>query len=553
MRDRLRLLLTLAFCVPVAFSASAGAAAHKPSTKQKVQPERKEWCSQLRQAADRARGLEPGMKSYSLLLASRGLKACAPGKVRSTLIDAFLASIAIPDDDPAKTSLQSSALRGLLRIDEPAVEQLLPQAAPQARAEIEAAMIDRALEKQDLDRALALLNQIPADQDFPYSAATQLILRLPAGHEAEKRAIFMNAMAHDHEQASLGDGDDDLAAMVVRFWRHFPPELVLDAIDQILDESKSDNTQIGMNASSGRINFNNVYQYRLFELLPILRELDSSKAEQLSNDPEVQAQLNRYPNGMQSLDPTVRDTPLKKGEEPQIMGVSMTSPGASGKLLEEQRAAELYRHQAEDILKQAADNPRQAIAAASTLPVQAGPSAPRAETSVKVARAAWRKNPSAAKEALEQMSESLKKIDPAMYGRLGFKVRQCWSDGIDIANSMKDTDLAKSLVQAGLDQAERWKTIDSDDSDPNRALKAWWPSVALFSSLVTSAAHVSPQMALELIHGLQDPDLSTLFLIRLANDRVGASNGETQIRIKKKNQNWQMMMGPGGANEDVRN
>jgi hypothetical protein len=425
----------------------------------------------------------------------------------------------------------------------------MPQVDPEARAEIQGAMVERAVDRRDFDRALSLLNQIPSDQDYPYAAATQLILRLPAGHEAEKRAIFVNAMAHDREHSSLGGEGDcsavncaagDLSFMVVRFWRHFPPESVLDAIDQILDHSKTDNTQIAMKASSGPINFDNVYQYRLFELLPVLRELDPSKAEQLSNDPQVQAQLNKYPNGLQSLDPTVRDTPLRKGEEPGIHGVLMTkSPGASGKVLQDWHSAEIYQRQANEILKQAGDDPRQAIATAATLPVQVGHTVPRSETLLRIAQVGWKKNPSASKEALEQMADSLKKVDPAMYGRVGLRigvglrVQYCWSDGVELANNMKDTDLARSLLQEGMEQAERWKGVDveqaerwkgvdRDDNDPNRALKAWWPSVALLSALLRSAAHLSPQTALELIHKLQDPDLVTLFQIRLANDRLGA-------------------------------
>jgi dihydroorotase/N-acyl-D-amino-acid deacylase len=50
----------------------------------------------------------------------------------------------------------------------------------------------------------------------------------------------------------------------------------------------------------------------------------------------------------------------------------------------------------------------------------------------------------------------------------------------------------------GMEQAERWKSVDGEDNDPNRALKAWWPSVALFSAMVRSGAHISRQTALEL-------------------------------------------------------
>jgi hypothetical protein len=511
--------------------------AQKGSAHPEIKPESKEWCSQLKQAAVRARGLDPGMRSYTLLLASQGLQRCAPQKVRATLIDAFMASVAISDADAARTDLQSTALRKLLRLDESTVQQLMPQADPEARAEIQGAMVERAVDRRDFERALSLLSQIPSDQEYPYAAATQLILRLPAGHEAEKRAIFVNAMAHDREHNSLGLWGHDLSGMVVRFWRHFPPELVLDAIDQILDHSKTDDTQIAMNVSAGpdrtltmkstTIKFDNVYQYRLFELLPVLRELDPSKAEQLSNDPQVQAQLNKYPNGLQSLDPTVRDTPLRKGEEPGMQGILTTSPGVFGRVLQDSRSAEIYQRQENEILKQAEDDPRQAIATAATLPAQAGHAVPRSETLFRIAQMGWKKNPSASKEALEQLADSLKKVDPAIYGRsglrvgVGVRVQYCWSEGAQLANNMKDTDLARSLLQEGMEQAERWKGVDGHDEDPNLALKAWWPSVAMFSALLNSAAHISPQTALELIHKFQDPDLVTLFQIRLANDRLG--------------------------------
>jgi hypothetical protein len=86
---------------------------------------------------------------------------------------------------------------------------------------------------------------------------------------------------------------------------------------------------------------------------------------------------------------------------------------------------------------------------------------------------------------------------------------------------MKDTDLARNLLQEGMEQAERWKGVDSADNDPEHALKAWWPSVGMFSAILISAARISPQTAVELIHKFQDPDLLTLFQIRLANDRLG--------------------------------
>jgi hypothetical protein len=58
------------------------------------------------------------------------------------------------------------------------------------------------------------------------------------------------------------------------------------------------------------------------------------------------------------------------------------------------------------------------------------------------------------------MADSLKKVDPAKYGRgaprvgAGLRVQYCWSAGAELANKMKDTNLARSLLQKGMEQAD---------------------------------------------------------------------------------------------------
>src|SRR4051812_32500800 len=62
----------------VTFFCDRGVLGPKAFAHPEMKPESKEWCSKLKQAAIRARGLDPGMRSYTLLLASRGLQKCAP-------------------------------------------------------------------------------------------------------------------------------------------------------------------------------------------------------------------------------------------------------------------------------------------------------------------------------------------------------------------------------------------------------------------------------------------------------------------------------------------
>ena len=383
-----------------------------------------------------------------------------------------------------------------------------------------------------------LLNQAPPGRGFPYDAATQLLLELPRERDADKQAIFVRAMASDHEEHSMAVGGDDFASMLVRFWQHLPASVALDAIHQILDESRSDTEQISLNSASGRISFNDLQQYRRFELLPVLRELDATEAEKLLNaSQQAQAQLQKFPNGMQSLDPTIRDTPLKKGEESGISSVSMGVQGQLGPMLQQQQTAEAYDTRMAEISHLAEDNPRQAIAKATMLPASDGATAPRAQALLDIARIALKKNPSAARDALEQVPESLKNVD--LYGPSVFGMRhEYWAEGMEMAVQLGEVGLAKNLLKVGMDQAEKLKSKDMDDSDPNRALKAMWPSAALMSRLIVAAAGISPQTALDMLGELTDPDLHALCLVRLVNNRLGVPGGGNAVEVRKKSSSW---------------
>jgi hypothetical protein len=61
MRDCIRFFVLLALPGLSAVSATVGSSAQKRPAHPEIKPESKEWCSQLKQAAVRARGLDPGM------------------------------------------------------------------------------------------------------------------------------------------------------------------------------------------------------------------------------------------------------------------------------------------------------------------------------------------------------------------------------------------------------------------------------------------------------------------------------------------------------------
>jgi hypothetical protein len=152
---------------------------HSTSAK-KLSPEEQLWCPVLKSALSGAAGAEPPMRSYLLDAVAGGLGKCAPEKVRNALVDSFTVTLAIPETqeevnqrerrffrngeqpDEAtqesrfnlqmKKTLQGSALRHLVTIDEAKVESLLPKAEPDVRAGLMHQMISLATSARKFDR-----------------------------------------------------------------------------------------------------------------------------------------------------------------------------------------------------------------------------------------------------------------------------------------------------------------------------------------------------------------------------------------------------------------
>jgi hypothetical protein len=493
------------------------------------------------------------MRSLALDMIAGSLKKCDPRAVRRVLISAFLNSVAIPDTEEdlerqarvdmgldqlvsatnveTKRILQTNSLTHLLAEDERKVESLLPQAEPSVKTELLRQMISDAVAAKKLGQALNLVKQSPR-KGFPYGEATNLMLELPPASESEKQQIFGWAMAADRERHSLNVGSDDFGSMIVRFWKHLAPGVVLQAISQVLDGAQSNKSGISLSSASNRVSFNSEYQYRVFEFLPILRELDSDQADRLLHDsPEAQAQLKDFPNGIQSLNPAIRDTPLKKGEEASTGG--MVGIGIDA-MLQQSKTTEAYESPIAEIVRIAESNPKRAIEAASGLPNSAGTVAPRAKALLTIAKVTMAKSPLAARDALEAMSESLRNVEPT--GRSG--PGDYWAEGIEIATKIEEIELAKKLLKEGLGQAEKLKNKDADSADPNLALKAWWPSTAMLSKLILTASRISSRTALDTTQEITDPEIRLFCQVRLANRQLGARMGQTIVMVDTKQSGW---------------
>jgi len=538
-----------------------GAAAERskrPSPEQKANQERARQMLETTEAE--ARAFEPPMRALTLWHIATGVTPLDRKHAIVVLHDAFLATTEIEESSDApkgpggdKQFLQQRILADLLKLDEAAVLDVLPQAEPQVRLGMMASIAERAAQRKDFYRAVDLLNQLAADTtgEFPYNAAIQVMLALPPERDAERQNIFMQSLGRfrnpDEKSVNRFRMGDDFESMVVRFANRLPKDVVLSAVTEVFKQAKARDEANGVSLSlmsdAGSASFNSYYDYVLFEMLPILRRLDPGQAESLLRDhTQLTPVMDKYPNGMQSLDPTMRDTPKKPGEHSNIgMSISSNSKKGSGGgapaagVNQNQQLAAQYRTQVARIVADAATDPRQATAEALALPNEIGWSHPRCEALEQIARANVEKHPAAAKNAVDELLKNAEALDAG-------KRSQFVAQAANLYLKLDDKDAARKAVNRLAETAVELYEKDSDRDDPNTALKGYWPSASTWRLAVILGTRISPQAAEEILAGIKDDEIRTSERVAYAVALAGGSfPSNTTMERHKNGQNSTMM------------
>ncbi|HLK34100.1 MAG TPA: hypothetical protein VKT29_13480, partial [Terriglobales bacterium] len=255
--------------------------------KLKLTPQQQAGLDILNGEVAAAKGLSPLMRTFALMEIARGYEKLVPAKSLATLRDAFQSSQMIDDTGdgvkPVKSWLQGEIIDRLVLLDPAYCENLVPQLAGSARGVAINGLLRHYTRERQFPRAVALLNQL-GDEEFPYFAGSRLMEALPPEMAADKQNLFAQALAsfsqHEHKNQL---GPDDFSGFISRTWRGLPPELVLQAVDEALKQARQSDTdlQITVGAEKGAASFSSIYQYTLFQLMPVLRVLDSDRAESL--------------------------------------------------------------------------------------------------------------------------------------------------------------------------------------------------------------------------------------------------------------------------------
>ena len=153
------------------------------------------------------------------------------------------------------------------------------------------------------------------------------MLYLPEDRDSE-RQIFSEALAgylaSTEEEVSRSR---TLGTLVVRFWEKLPPAVILEAADRILDHTKAEagagHSPFNFAPSHGLASFDSVYELRLFQLLPVIQDLDPSRAQQLLREnPKTKSVLEQYLQGMRSLDSRFTSAPRHQRGSSDIFTIS---------------------------------------------------------------------------------------------------------------------------------------------------------------------------------------------------------------------------------------
>jgi len=534
-RKSLLLFLSLVVSFPASFAQVPPAQTSSVKKSQPAQPKltatQERGLRLLKAAEGEATGLAPDMRAFVLWRASYAYVPVDPKKAESLTLDAYLATQGIEDatdsdrcrasgsDGDIKSWIQERVLSEMIKKDRIAgVEGMLPQATEPVRSNITTELVQHFTSKKDLAHAQGLLAQLAETNHYPFFAAAELLNAMGPDRSADRMSIFSQALSNFEQHGSSGfDTRGDFGMFIERTWNHVPPAVVLEAIDKLLEEAKSKESheRLSMATDKGSVSLNSQYEMRIFQLLPVLEDLDKDKAESLLRDnAAMRERLTQFPKGMQSF--SADGTMYSYGIGDDDSGGASQAAAKDQARQKEALFFEINRRMSA-VERESEKDPQLAINDALMLPMQTQNASPRAVALLMVARNAEKRKPSVAKAALdeimkfeEQLSpEQAKREDelPKIYFELGYP------------------DDAKKALKVMLKAAEKLYEHDNDADDPNKSFKGTWPSADLWRKCVQEASKISSAYAEEITGEIPDPEIAASVKVAYAASLLGQTSG----------------------------
>lgn len=144
-----------------------------------------------------------------------------------------------------------------------------------------------------------------------------------------------------------------------------------------------------------------------------------------------------------------------------------------------------------------------------------------------IARATWKKDSSVARSALKQLLETLPQL--GLQQQI-LPARAAAGLYLEMGEAVE----ARKTIEKGMESAAKLYKQDTDADDPNKALKAYWPSAGAYVGLLRLAGEIAPDWAQEQLKEVPDDDIRALAQIAMASALLGQPAGPVMIVSQKK-------------------
>lgn len=447
----------------------------------------------------------PSVRSYALVEVARVYSKRDKAEATRLLDEAFALSETAPPST-GKTFLQEVICSQTILLAPSRLDDFLHQTDAEVRRSALRILLQRYERANEIDKALEVVNRLANEDEFPYGDADRLLPKMSQNSRGEKQALFARALAsyknHQHDAILPGN---DFGVLLTHVWKDIDKDTVRDAIDYMLQEARKqaesgqNSMQITVTSAKGSASLGSSYEYRLFQLLPVLRETDPSAAKDLLDQySQTKQLLSRFPDGLRSFEDGKGDQPL----------VSASYGGAS---LQTSATWQQEVEQGRRIAAAAENNPQQAIDDTDTLNF----AFVRADTLERIADAVSRKNPDLAKQALGRVTALSPKLKSEEQ-RAKYMI-----SAAELYLAMGDREDARAALEIASQAVAELYKKDSDKDDPNTALKAFWPSAIMWQHLVSMANKISADASASILKSITDQDIRLLATLGLEGDKLG--------------------------------
>jgi hypothetical protein len=355
--------------------------------------------------------------------------------------------------------------------------------------------------KDRLDSAISLAEYMGGAGAYPFEGVSQILGKLKAD-DPRFAAVFSQALT-----AYTVKPDSSFARLLTRYYRDLPagmPQTALSRILAVVLDTKSDvpYSPLTIASAKGTVTFTNHVESDLFDIMPLLRELDHKRYEELlTQHAEVRSALDLFPGGGPSI----------TSEGGWMYTVSGGDQKSAEALNERQKLSALIQNRAMAALEAAAKDPDKGLDLVPGIPSPAK----QAEVLGRIAEMTGDRDATAARRVLSkcvQLLDSLKYPDDRV---------AVWDIVAGAATLVKDDALTQRAIDKLLgDAAEMYKT-DADAGRPNRAPRENWPSTQALRRAVIRATKLSGVDAEPLLARITDPDQHVLARLTMAQALLG--------------------------------